>query len=302
MVKLTMAAPAALLAACALAGCGKEPAGQAAVPPAAPAVAAAVSAPATPAPQAGSGSAVHARMMELLRAVYGAATAREQYVLAEMPMPDQRDAVAVFRLEPVAMRELADGRVALVANAQMADDNEEGISSHATAGLLSAYLLRQVNGQWRVEARHENIAELGSFGQFGEVEWVMLGEGRPGFTVQHGGTWQGYTISHLSVFDLNERTMRDLSGGLPVYSSDEGACGGDKSTCWTTNGKWQFEKRAGARYDDLVLRFQGYEETRPEGAPEDAARERKEQTGMARYKFDGRAYVLVEGENIVRGI
>ncbi len=242
-----------------------------------------------------------ARMMELLRVVYGAEAARKDYLLVEMPSPDQRDSVGIYRLEPVDMHDLPDGRVAVVANAQMADTNEEGMAAHATSGILSAYLLRQVEGKWRVEARHENVAELGSFGQFGEVACVQLGEGVPGFTVQHGGTWQGYTISHLSVFDLSARTMRDLTGGVAIYSSDEGACGGDKPSCWETKGKWQFEKRAGARYDDLVLRFQGVDEVRPEGAPEDAARETKEHSGMARYKFDGRKYVLVEGENIVRG-
>lgn len=242
-----------------------------------------------------------ARMLELLRAVYGAEAVRANYLLAEMPSPDQRDAVGIYRLEPVAMHELADGRVAVVANAQMADDKEEGMSSHATPGLLSAYLLRQAGDQWRVEARHENIAELGSFGQFGGVEWVTLGEGRPGFTVQHGGTWQGHTISHLSVFDLNDRAMHDLTGDVPIFSSNDGACGGDVPLCWSTKAKWQFEKRPGARYDDLVLRFAGFEETRPDDAPEDAARERKEHSGMARYKFNGRAYVLVEGENMVRG-
>lgn len=288
----------ALLAACALAGCGKEPAGQAATLAAVPAVAAA---PVAAAPKAMSAKEKQARMMELLRAVYGAEAARDNYLLVEMPSPDQRDAVGIYRLEPVAMHALADGRVAVVANAQMADDKEEGMASHAMPGLLSAYLLRQADGRWRVEARHENVAELGSFGQFGEVEWVMLGAGRPGFTVQHGGTWQGYTISHLSVFDLSDRAMHDLTGGVAVFSSDEGACGGDKAMCWTTAGKWQFEKRPGARYDDLVLRFNGYEDIRPDDAPEDAARERKEHSGLARYKFDGRKYVLVEGENIVRG-
>ncbi|XLZ70282.1 hypothetical protein ABT364_27720 [Massilia sp. SR12] len=300
MAKLTIAAQAALLAACALAGCAKEPAVQTA-PPAAAQVAAAAPAAAAAAPQALSDKEKRARMMELLRAVYGAEAARDNYMLVEMPTPDQREVVGIYRLEPAAMHELADGRVAVVANAQMADDKEEAMSSHAMPGLLSAYLLRQVDGQWRVEARHENVAELGSFGQFGEVEWVMLGEGRPGFTVQHGGTWQGYTISHLSVFDLGDRAMHDLTGGVAIYSSDEGACGGANTACWTTESKWQFEKRAGARYDDLVLRFKGFEDTRPDGAPEDAARERKEHSGMARYKFDGRKYVLVEGENIVRG-
>lgn len=310
MAKATfITARVALLAALgALAACSKEPA-----PSAEPAAAAAASAgSAAPASVAATSVAAAAaagepakadmaRMMELLRVVYGAEAARKDYLLVEMPSPGQGDSVGIYRLEPVAVHDLADGRVAVVANAQMADTNEQGMAAHVTPGLLSAYLLRQVDGKWRVDARHENVAELGTFGQIGSVKWVMLGEGIPGFTMHYGGTWQGHTISHLSVFDLSARTMRDLTDDVAIYSTNMGACGGDTPSCWETKGKWQFEKRAGARYDDLVVRFQGVDEVRPEDGPDDAARETKEHSGMARYKFDGRKYVLVEGENIVRG-
>jgi hypothetical protein len=67
-------------------------------------------------------------------------------------------------------------------------------------------------------------------------------------------------------------------------------------------GEWQFEKREGAAYDDLVLRFTGYDESRTEEAAETEVPKRNEVKGIARYKFDGGRYVLVEGENIVPGV
>lgn len=240
------------------------------------------------------------RMMELLRAVYGTQGAGDTYMEVDMPDPEQRSVKARHYLTPVAMHELPDGRVALVANAEVMDDNGQVMSGQPTPGLMSAYVLRKVDGKWLVEAKHENVAGLGSNGRFHDVEWVSLGEGRPGFIVRHGGSWQGFSMRMLSVFDLADTSMRDLTGdGVSLYSDNEGACLDEHEHCWSVQGKWQFEKREGASYDDLVLRFTGRDEKRAEGAPESAARKRKDVAGMARYQFDGKRYVLIEGENIV---
>ncbi|WP_028104861.1 hypothetical protein [Pseudoduganella violaceinigra] len=174
----------------------------------------------------------------------------------------------------------------------------EGAGRFKCRQLLNAYVLRRQGEQWKVEASHENIASLGSFGLFGEVTWVSLRSGRPGFTVRHGGTWQGQSISYLSVFGLADRSMHDLTKGVPVFSTS-GNCGSDSPSCWSVEGKWQFEQRQGASYDDLVLRFSGYAKSSAEEAPEKSSREGKTLRGMARYKFDGSQYVLIEGENIV---
>lgn len=242
------------------------------------------------------------RMMELLRVVYGDKAAHENYLDVKLPDEEKRNEIGTYRLEPVAMHELPDGRVAVVANAQMVDGSGEAMAYHVTSGLLNAYLLRKDGGKWKVDARHENVAALGSNGAFGEVEWVSLGEGKPGFIVQHGGTWQGNSINLMSVFNLADGTMHDLAGGVSLSSDNEGACGEETSHCWSVEGKWRFEKREGAPFDDLVLRFTGYEESRAENAPDTAERKRNDVKGMARYKFDGGRYVLVEGENIVPGV
>lgn len=239
-----------------------------------------------------------ARMMELLHAAYDA-QGGDDYLVVDLPDAEQRDVLGSYRLEPVAMRELADGRVALVANAQPADDHGEAMSAHATPGLLNVYLMRKDASGWKIDKREENIAALGSFGQFGKVEWTSLGQGKPGFTVQHGGTWQGATITYLSVFDLTAAAMHDLTQGVPVFSSDEGNCDVERATCTSVEGKWKFEKREGTAYDDLVLRFTGHEESKGEDASASAPHVRKPMSGMARYQYDGQRYVLTEGENIV---
>lgn len=240
------------------------------------------------------------RMMELLRAVYEGDVAGETYVEAEMQDPNDRSIKDVFHLEPVAMHELADGSVALVANALKFDKDGRVITGHATRGMLSFYVMRKEDGKWVVEKRHENIAALGSNGAFSEVKWVTLGEGKPGFVVEHGGSWMGSTIAWLSVFDLTDGSLHDLTGeSLSLYSDNDVECTDDSSRCWQVGGEWQFEKREGSGHDDLVLRFSGFKEGRATKAPDKAARQRETVTGMARYQFDGRRYVLVEGKNIV---
>lgn len=240
------------------------------------------------------------RMMELLRAVYEGDVAGETYVEAEMQDPKDRSIKDVFHLEPVAMHELADGSVALVANAQEIDKSGRVITGHVRRGLLSFYVMRKEAGKWLVEKRHENIASLGSNGTFSEVKWVTLGEGKPGFVVEHGGSWMGSTIAWLSVLDLTDGSLHDLTGhSVSLYSDNEVECTDDRSRCWRVSGKWEFEKREGSGHDDLVLRFTGFNEVRPAKAPDTAARQRETVTGMARYQFDGQRYVLVEGKNIV---
>lgn len=303
MMKMKKLLP--LLAALSLLACEKK-----AGPPAVgePADAAAVAVAVIDAPTAAGAGARQkqqvdpavVRMMELLHAVYGTQGAGDSYMEVDMPDPEQRSVKARYYLTPVAMHELPDGRVALVANAEVMDDNGQVMSGQTTPGLMSAYVLRKVDGKWLVEARHENVAGLGSNGGFHDVEWVSLGEGRPGFMVRHGGSWQGFSMRMLSVFDLADASMHDLTGdGLSLRSDNEGACLDESEHCWIVRGKWQFEKREGARNDDLVLHFTGHDEKRAEGTPESAARKRKDVAGMARYKFDGQRYVLIEGENIV---
>ncbi|WP_139232773.1 hypothetical protein [Duganella sp. CF458] len=236
-----------------------------------------------------------ARMMELMQAIYGPADGG--HVIAELPDYGDARGKSQYRITPVGMHEIAPDRVALVANANDASDETPG---HGQPGLLNVYLLRKQDGKWKVERRFENVAEMGSWGRLGSVEWVELGEGRPGFAVVAGGTWQGISIRDMALFDLGDPKLRNLATKIGLVGSDnKGDCDERRHRCWSVKGKWRFERTAQQAYDDLVFDFSGYTESRPEDSAEDVARSRSAVSNSARYALRDGDYVLASGEHSV---
>lgn len=232
-------------------------------------------------------------MMELMHAIYG--TAVNAPVIVELPDYDNRSEKGSYRLTPLGMHEIGPGRVAMVASANFADDENP---SHGQPGLLNAYVLQQQGGQWKVERRFENVAQMGTWGNLGNVAWVELGAGRPGFAIEWGGTWQGTTVAYLALFDLADPKLRDLASKARLVSSDnEGDCDERRHRCWNVEGKWRFERKAQQAYDDLVFDFSGYTESRPEDSDETVARSRTAVSNSAHYAFRGGEYVLTSGEH-----
>lgn len=239
----------------------------------------------------------------LMKAVYGEGYREAtRDALVELPDPDDAAKKANFVIRPVAHTVLPSGETVLVANAEMAGDDGVAMTSHASGGFLNVFLMRQAGGNWEILKRHENVTSLGSHGSLGTVQWVQLAKDKPGLAVLSGGTWQGYTIENLSLFDLTADSMRDLAAQIQVHSDSEGGCDpeGD-SKCWSITGKWRFEPpQAGAQYDDLHVDFSGESSTRVKAAK--AQRLAKKVSGAARYAYDGKVYKLVDGTNPVPGI
>jgi hypothetical protein len=244
------------------------------------------------------------QMMDLMRVVYvGHGRYFNDYVLAELPDPDDRKTESLYRITPVAMRELDDGMVAIVANAEQTDESGHSFSAHVTPGLLNVYLLQKSGDTWKLVRYLENFDQLGSFGHIGEVKWIKLSDTKPGFAVLHGGTWQGYSIQTLALYDLADVSMHNLlKESIPVMSTSEGACVEETNECWTVDGNWRFEQNMIERYDDLVIDFSGFKEARPEGTQSSMPRTRTTLKANARYEYKDGAYSLVTGENIVPGI
>ena len=269
-------------------------------------------------------------MQELMRAVFG-----KQYrpaskdAMADLPDVKQRQQFRKHVLSAVTQGTLANGRMALVANAQVIDSFGNPDDSHASGGLLNVYILQKNGAQWHVLKKHENVAGLGSGGSFGDIEWLNLGAGHDGMLIHHGGTWQGYTVELISLFDLNADTMRDLSGsGILLHSDSEGGCGPDTAECWNISGKYSLAAgKPGSGWQDLLISFSGEKSVllaaRGKGASQPAppgasataaslpangdAEKEPERSSIkintrARYAFDGKVYRLVEGENPVPGI
>jgi len=261
-----------------------SPVVQVKTPAAAPEAAAADSAPQDP---------DELRMLELLHAIYG--TPLKGPVITELPDPDKRSEKGSYRITPIDMHEIGPGRVALVASANYANDDNP---SHGQPGLLNAYILQKQGDKWKVERRFENVAAMGTFGYLGSVAWVELGEGRPGFAIEWGGTWQGISVGYFSLFDLTDPKLRDLATKVGVARSDnEGDCGEHRDRCWNVEGKWRLERTAQQTYDDLVFDFSGYTESRPENSDETVARSRTVVNNTARYAFRDGEYVLASGEH-----
>lgn len=293
---------AAVLAA--LAGCSRdEPAQPAAPAAAAPAPVAAAAA--TPAPAARKDP-----YAELMRAVFGDGyRAAQGNALAELPDETEPDAVFAAVQTGAASRQLPSGDTVLAVAGERADGDGEAMSSHASSGNLSLYLLRRQGGNWQVLRRHENIAQLGSFGQIGKLDWVTLADGKVLLSAEHGGTWQGYTISTLSLFDPAADKVDDLAGGIPIYSTSGGGCGPTTDHCWEITAKWQFEPATPpGGYGDLVLAFSGDDATAKKAAPkpqdemEEIERDHHEVSGTARYRFENGRYRLHQGQNLVPGV
>lgn len=300
-MRLSIAITAAVL----LSACSKP------APPAPPSEAAAAAAPALAVP-AETKPALPPSVDDKVQAMLMKAVFSDQYreatrdALAQLPDPENSGEKAPYVVSPVAHTVLASGETVLVANAETASEDGTAMSSHASGGLLNVYLMRQADGKWEILKRHENVASLGSHGNLGTVQWVNLAKGKPGLAVLSGGTWQGYTIEVLSLFDLGADSLRDLAGDIQVHSDSEGGCDPDgEAECWNVTGKWRFEPaRTASDYDELAVDFSGASSTRHKAGKGQAKPPRvtKNISGAARYAYDGKAYRLVEGVNLVPGV
>ncbi|GJI96780.1 hypothetical protein RugamoR57_34980 [Duganella caerulea] len=288
-----------------LAGCSRQSSAPAA--PAKPAASAAAAAPESSAAAAAPHPA--SDYAPLMQVVFGTAyRAAQEDAVTDLPDPDQPGHKMHMALSAVDMQALPSGDTVLVVSGQHANADGDADSAHVDSGYLSLYLLRQEGKQWKLVRRHDNVASLGSSGNIGELRWIELAAGKPGIAMLHGGVWQGYTITLLSLFDPSAAEVRDLAGAIPVHSDNEGGCGPSTKKCWQAEAAWRFEPAATASgYDDLVLTFSGEERT-ARSAPaspdqnEDVERETRPFNGSARYVYERGAYHLREGVNPVPGI
>lgn len=287
-----------------LAGCSRQP--SAPVAPAKPPA----SAPASSAPAAAAAAPHPASdYAPLMQVVFGPAyRAAQEDAVTDLPDPDQPGRKLHLALSAVDMQALPSGDTVLVVSGQHANAAGDADSAHVDSGYLSLYLLRQEGRQWKLVRRHDNVASLGSSGNIGELRWIELAAGKPGIAMLHGGVWQGYAITLLSLFDPAAAEVRDLAGAIPVQSDNEGGCGPSTRKCWQAEAAWRFAPAATpGGYDDLVLTFSGEERTARSapaspGQNEDVERDVRPFNGSARYVYERGAYRLREGVNPVPGI
>lgn len=262
-----------------------------AAPPVAPA-SAAVAPPVQPTAIARDDQRKHAWMT----AIFGDAYDREkEQALAELEIDG---VLSDLLLTLVSATELPDGRIAIVVNGAQADEHGADISGHASSGILNVYVLGRENDAWAVAERREGLAELGSMGNIGGITWITLGTGKPGFIVSSGGVWQGHWASGADIFELGNG-VRNL-GSLQEGSGNGGACSPDDE-CWEVDSEISVAAPAAPDgYADLLVDFKGKRYSYSEDKDGNKVEHLKETIGQrARYRFDGKAYVLSSGTNPV---
>jgi hypothetical protein len=284
-----------LFLAIALGACSRSspPAQSTQVKPATLPAAAAVPAPAVPmAPRAWK----DAPKAALMRALFG-----DRYRQASkdaLAVVESEGAEGHYLMTYVAGAELPDGRIAVIVNGSLSNESGSDLTSHGQPGMLNVYLLQRQGKDWNVLERHENVSTLGSYGHVGGVDWIGLGPGKPGFIVHSGDTGQGYSIGFADIFELGNG-VRAL-GSFKQDSDNGGACGPETDECWDIDSTLRV---AGdglhGGYPDLLAEFKGKRYTVTEAADKEVEHVKTVIRQTARYRFDGKAYRLVEGTNPV---
>ena len=225
---LAGAALAALALAGLLAGCSREGAAPAPVPSAAAADAPAET-PGPVIPVQQDDERARAWMRAIFREAYDPAKSQ---ALVEL----QVDGDKQHHLMSLATSHaLPDGRVALVVNGMPADEHGQRQTGRGSAGVLNIYVLQAAGSGWTVAERRESLASMGSDGEIGIVEWVMLGADKPGFTVSSYYTGQGQSITMADIVELGHG-VRHI-GTLDLSADNDGACSPESDMCANIEGK-----------------------------------------------------------------
>ena len=288
-----------------MAACSRAPSAEAPpkAAPAKPAVIAAAAAPAQPAPGSAPPQPPDVPKEQrdaLLRAILG-----EDYQVPDgvAQRTFEQDGHTLHeRISFIAANRLPDGRTVVLVNALPADEGDLEFPSHATHGALNVYLLRQHDTGWEVLGRHEEVTTLGGYGGGGDVTWLPLGGGRQGFIITTFDMGQGYTIEVSEIFALGDEVQR--VGQFQKASSNEGACIPETPECWDVDSTVRLADDAPAgAWPDILVDFKGKRYTVSEDkSGKEVAHVKAEIRQTARYRHDGKAYVLVSGTNPVPGI
>lgn len=229
------------------------------------------------------------------------------------------DAALVNGREVLGFKDLGGGKAALVISEIPPDSPEPGMRDMALQATISAYLLDKLDGKWSVTRRHESLADMGSNGFAGELTWVTLGPGKPGFAIVGQSGNRGQSVSSLALFDLTAKDMRTLaSKQILVHSDNDGDCEGERPHCWNISGEWRLVQKQGQAFADLEIAFTGVDELRSEEARKKAdaqanaagaepsyeeyiaalgPRDQRKVKSTARYSLSEKGMLLASGEN-----
>lgn len=194
----------------------------------------------------------------------------------------------------LGFKELAPDRAILVTGLTELDQRGERNDCHACTGRASTFFFnRNKNKDWVLTNIELDVNQFGSHGGSGTFSFVELGPNRPGFLFDSGGTWQGYTIVLMDVFEIakDNKTIPRTKNPIRVYAKHDCVESEPPKYCFNVEGKWSFLPGSVAGVFDLVIDFNGY--------TTDVKRRRRKIHQRARYRLRGTSFELIAGSNPV---
>ncbi|WP_312512349.1 hypothetical protein [Massilia sp.] len=231
-----------------------------------------------------------------MRALFGTAyDSRERHALIDL---ENDGAPARYWMTLVSSTTLPDGRVAVAVNGTPWNEGGIDLPGIATEGLLNVYLLRREGeGEeqtWIVDERHPNLASMGAMGRIGNVHWVSVGPGKPGFIVSSGIFNRGDSNTYARVYELGNG-VRELADFTQSANNND-ACTPERDKCWDIEGTIRFADAAADGYADLLVGYSGKIYRQLDSAAEEPAEQVLRQIDeTVHYRFDGKAYAIVAG-------
>lgn len=191
------------------------------------------------------------------------------------------------------IKELSPNRAVLVIGSTALDEEGERDECHACEGRASVFFFeRKADGEWALAGSALHVDGFGSHGGSGKFDFVQLSPDRHGFVIESGGTFQGYTMSSASIFELVtdnrvEPRTEEFIRIMADYECDDEIT----ADCYSVEGKWQFIPGSNPAAFDLCIDFEGY--------IADAQGQRENIHERALYSLGEKVFQLVEGRNPV---
>lgn len=156
---------------------------------------------------------------ELIREVFpGWNEDRKEFPYAAFNQkPISETSASSLNVTPEQIVKLSDSEIVLLTKGAMPSPG------HSSPALLGAYWFTLTDGRWRLASRQDEVAWLGSSGDFGAIDLKPLANGVFGVFVEVFWAGGGTDSSWLEVFSLDKTSAKPVLSNLSILQSENNA-------------------------------------------------------------------------------
>lgn len=239
-----------------------------------------------------------------------------------------------FFLEPEQVVRLSENLAVLIATGPEYEEGRGKAVEPLDPGILTAVWFKRKDGWWTVDHRQQQVEHAGSFGSVGDISITKLDGTRFGLGNVSGGCWQGSCTRSLMLYAISKDSIQPiLKEAIPLEANNEGAMGGSWcgdifkhsdgvvfdtkqepiTDCFNVSGKWRVLP-AKTNLGDLVINFTEHRASIADDSDISATQSGvvdaneplkvvlTNKKSQAVYRFDGKQYKLISGENPVPSV